>query len=62
MPDTLNYMITGYGIAFLILGLTVLSLWWRFRNLAQDEVAIAKIEREITMPATSDQAMPQPAR
>lgn len=59
MADTVNYMIAGYGIAFFILGVFVVSLWWRFYNLAQDEAAIEKIERETTIP--EPKTVPQPA-
>jgi hypothetical protein len=35
-PDTSGYMIAGYVIAFLTLGLYIASLYIRHRNLRQD--------------------------
>lgn len=46
MPDTLDYMITGYGIGLGLLALMILSLWWRSRSLQADEAALEKLEAE----------------
>ena len=35
-PDTSGYMIAGYAVSFLVMGLYVLSLYIRNRNLRQD--------------------------
>ena len=35
-PDTSGYMIAGYAIAFLVMGLYVASIYIRSRNLKQD--------------------------
>jgi hypothetical protein len=46
-PETQNYMIYGYVFGLGIMTLIVLSIWWRYRNLAADEVALKKLEADI---------------
>jgi hypothetical protein len=43
--DTLVYFIAGHVVVFGLMGLYVLSLWLRGRNLRQDEAAMRKLER-----------------
>ena len=47
-PDTSGYMIAGYVIAFLLMGLNVLSLYLRSRNLRQDMTMLEEIEDSAT--------------
>jgi len=51
-PDTSGYMIAGYAIAFIVMGLYVLSMYVRYRNLNQD------IQ---TLEIISNEAKPKPA-
>lgn len=46
MPDTTNYMLLGYALGFLILALTIGSIWWRHRALAQDEATLSRLEQD----------------
>ena len=43
-PDTLSYMILGYTVAFIVMGLYVLSLYIRGRNLRQDISMLEEME------------------
>ena len=45
-PDTSGYMIAGYAIAFLVMGLYVLSIYLRHRNLSQDLETLEVISNE----------------
>jgi len=42
-PDTSGYMIAGYAIAFLVLGLYVASMYIRNRNLHQDMAMLEEL-------------------
>jgi hypothetical protein len=43
-PDTSGYMIAGYAITFIVMGLYVLSLYLRSRNLRQDMAMLEEME------------------
>ncbi len=43
-PDTSEYMIAGYVIAFLVMGLYLASIWLRNRNLKQDLSMLEEME------------------
>jgi hypothetical protein len=43
-PDTSGYMIAGYAIAFVVMGLYVYSLYLRSRNLHQDMTMLEEME------------------
>jgi hypothetical protein len=43
-PDTSGYMIAGYAIAFIVMGLYVFSLYLRSRNLHQDMTMLEEME------------------
>jgi hypothetical protein len=45
-PDTSGYMITGYIIAFLVMGLYVFSMYLRYRNLSQDLETLETVSSE----------------
>ena len=45
-PDTSGYMIAGYTIAFLVMGLYVFSMYLRYRNLNQDLETLEVISNE----------------
>ena len=44
IPNTVNYMIAGYIIAFVVLTVYVASLYIRNRNLKQDIAMLAELE------------------
>jgi hypothetical protein len=44
-PDTSSYMIAGYVIAFLIMGLYLASIYLRSRNLKQDMSMLEEMEK-----------------
>lgn len=44
IPDTSKYMIAGYVISFLVMGIYVASLYIRARNLHQEEQILAELE------------------
>ena len=54
IPNTSGYMIAGYVIAFLIMGLYVFSIYWRTRNLQQDLDTLQELEE----PSTPEVARP----
>jgi hypothetical protein len=43
-PDTSSYMIAGYVITFLVMGLYLLSIYIRSRNLKQDMSMLEEME------------------
>jgi uncharacterized membrane protein YciS (DUF1049 family) len=43
-PDTSEYMIAGYVIAFLVMGLYLASIWLRNRNLKRDLSMLEEME------------------
>jgi hypothetical protein len=43
-PDTLSYMLLGFGVIFLGLGVLIVSLAVRFRNLKRDMEILEEIE------------------
>jgi hypothetical protein len=44
--ETTGYMIAGYAILFVVMGLYLLSLWLRQRNLQQDLDTLEEIEQK----------------
>lgn len=44
--NTLNYMIAGYTVFFVVLGVYLASLVIRFRNLRQDEAMLEEIDKQ----------------
>ena len=66
-PDTSGYMIAGYVIAFLVMGLYIASIYWRNRNLKQDIAMLEEMEAAASAPIEkkkpakpSTQAKPKP--
>ncbi len=45
IPDTYNYMVAGYVISFLTMGIYVASLYIRARNLRQDEQILEELQK-----------------
>ncbi len=44
-PDTSAYMIAGYVIAFVVMGLYLASIYLRSRNLKQDMSMLEEMEK-----------------
>lgn len=45
-PDTSSYMIAGYAVAFVVMGMYIASLIIRWRNLRQDEQMLSDLENK----------------
>jgi hypothetical protein len=45
-PDTSGYMIAGFVISFLVMGLYVASMYLRARSLRQDQSLLEEMDRE----------------
>ena len=45
-PDTLNYMIAGYVVLAVVLGIYLISFFVRFRSLKQDLSLFEELENE----------------
>jgi len=63
-PDTSGYMIAGYAIAFIVMGLYVFSLYLRSRNLHQDVNVLEEMENSAAKVEAGSQRQPKksPAR
>lgn len=46
VPDTSQYFIAGHIVAFVVLGLYLLSLWLRYRNLQKDIETLTELDKE----------------
>jgi hypothetical protein len=44
-PNTNGYMIAGYAVAFIVMGLYVLSMYLRNRNLHQDLTTLEELDK-----------------
>lgn len=45
-PDTVNYMIAGYVVFSIIMGLYMLSLYQRWRSLKKELTSLDESEKE----------------
>lgn len=52
MPDTLNYLILGYSLAFAIIAFTLGSIYWRYRSILADRATLEQLESD--SPTTSN--------
>ena len=43
--DTANYMIAGYTISFIVMGLYLVSLFVRWRSLQQDLTTLEELDK-----------------
>jgi hypothetical protein len=59
MPDTSGYMIAGYAVAFIVMGLYVFSLYLRHRNLQQDLKVLEEMEKDSLVQVKTQQPKPQ---
>ena len=46
MANTLDYMIAGYAVVFIVLAIYLVSMAVRFRNLHQDEDTLRELEKK----------------
>lgn len=53
--DTSGYMIAGYAIAFIVMGIYVVSLYLRNRNLNQDRAMLEEMDKQVVEPAPGQQ-------
>lgn len=49
-PDTSGYMIAGFVVSFLVMGLYVASLYLRNRNLHRDKAMLEEMEKAEAAP------------
>ena len=49
-PDTSGYMIAGFVVSFLVMGLYVASLYLRNRNLNTDKAMLEELEKAEAAP------------
>jgi hypothetical protein len=63
-PDTSGYMIAGYAISFLVMGLYVASIYLRSRNLRQDMTILEEMDEPAPPVQTEAKSQPRksPAR
>ena len=59
-PDTSEYMIAGFAIAFIVMALYVASIYLRSRNLNQDITILEEMEKPA--PPVQMQAKNQPRK
>ena len=52
-PDTSGYMIAGYIISFIVMGLYVASIYLRSRNLNQDMTTLQELDKPAPPPVQS---------
>lgn len=52
--ETINYMLMGFGVILGVLGLYLLSMWVRYRNLQQDAEVIAALEEQKRLPEAGE--------
>lgn len=46
-PDTSGYMIAGYLVAFMVMGLYIASLYLRYRNLNRDMAMLEEMDKPV---------------
>jgi hypothetical protein len=59
-PDTSGYMIAGYVIAFVIMGIYAASIYLRSRNLKQDMSTLEDLDKPTSVPLQK-QSVAKPA-
>ncbi|NDJ87107.1 MAG: heme exporter protein CcmD [Chloroflexi bacterium] len=59
-----DYMLLGYGLAAVLIGGLIASIWWRYQLLRKDETLLEQLEQEGPAEAhsTSEHAPPQPGQ
>lgn len=59
-PDTSGYMIAGYVISFVVMGLYVASIYLRNRNLNQDKAMLEEMDKPTPQPARGKKQQSKP--
>lgn len=59
-PDTSGYMIAGYVISFVVMGLYVASIYLRNRNLNQDKAMLEEMDKPAPQPASRKKQQSKP--
>lgn len=59
-PDTSGYMIAGFVVSFVVMGLYVVSLYLRNRNLNQDKAMLEEMDRQASQPAPGKKQQSKP--
>lgn len=59
-PDTSGYMIAGFVVSFVVMGLYVASLYLRNRNLNQDRAMLEEMDRQASQPAPDKKQQGRP--
>ena len=59
IPDTSGYMIAGYAVAFIVMGLYILSMYLRTRNLNQDIAMLEEMDKPVPMKTGKAKPMPK---
>ncbi len=49
-PDTSGYMIAGFVVSFVVMGLYVASIYLRSRNLNQDKAMLEEMDKPVPQP------------
>ena len=57
-PDTSGYMIAGYAVAFIVMGLYVASIYMRSRNLKQDMSTLEEMDKPAMPVAKTEKKVP----
>ncbi len=60
-PDTSGYMIAGYAVAFIVMGLYVASMYMRSRNLKQDISTLEEMDKPAAPAARTELKTPTKA-
>jgi hypothetical protein len=59
-PDTSGYMIAGYAVSFLVMGIYVASIYLRNRNLYQDKAMLEEMDKPAPQPAPGKKQKSKP--
>lgn len=59
-PDTSGYMIAGFVVSFVVMGLYVASIYLRSRNLDQDRALLEEMDKQSAQPAPGKKQQGKP--
>ncbi|HZM23523.1 MAG TPA: hypothetical protein VFC02_17355 [Anaerolineales bacterium] len=61
-PDTSGYMIAGYAVVFIVMGLYVVSLYLRNRNLNRDVEMLEELDKAASELETNQPKLKKPTK
>jgi hypothetical protein len=61
-PDTSGYMIAGYAVVFIVMGLYVVSLYLRNRNLNRDVEMLEELDKTAVALETNQPKLKKPTK